>query len=155
VTLPRTEAQAHKSSHCPPTRLFRSMRDKRRRVRPRLVFGAEKLGLPPNYKLVTGVGNGGAGPPRRLVHASAHRDLPATEDTNGAPEGAIGGADRAADLRSALRSRRRVPAPGMRVHVYQAFAKCAYRLLRWFALLASYRPSLGSKQPFYAVVLPR
>ncbi len=36
----------------------------------------------------------------------------------------------------------------MRVHVYQAFAKCAYRLLRWFALLASYRPSLGLNNPF-------
>ena len=41
-------------------------------------------------------------------------------DTGGAPEGATGGADRAADLRSALWSRRRVPAPSATLHTPQA-----------------------------------
>jgi hypothetical protein len=58
---------------------------------------------------------------RSSLFALFARKVPQTvhnpRDTNGAPGGAIGGADRAADLGSALRSRRRVPAPAMRVHV--------------------------------------
>jgi hypothetical protein len=57
------------------------------------------------------------------ILCSRECNAPVLEDTNGAPKGAIGGADRAADLGSALRSRRRVPAPAKRVHVRLALAK--------------------------------
>jgi hypothetical protein len=68
-------------------------------------------------------GRAGCAPIACAICARRFAGLPVLRDTNGAPKGAIDGADRAADLGSALRSRRRVPAPAKRVHVWPAFAK--------------------------------